>query len=99
MRRRHERPSVTGPSSPDSNRKGHRMNTMFRSYFKIALRNLIKQRGRTVISLFSLVVGLTSFILLMLCVRYELSYDSFFAHSDRVFRLGQYVPEWKFGGS
>ncbi len=78
------------------------MNRMLRNYFKIALRNLIKQRSRTLVSLVSLVslvVGLTAFILLMLCVRYELSYDAFLDQGDRVFRLCQYVPEWKFGGS
>jgi putative ABC transport system permease protein len=72
---------------------------MFRHYFTTAARNLIKQRNRTFISLFSLVVGLTGFILLMLHARYELSYDSFFEHSDRIFQLGQYLPNWKFGGS
>jgi putative ABC transport system permease protein len=72
---------------------------MFTNYFKIAIRNLIKQKNQTFISLFSLVVGMACFILLMLYARYELSYDSFFENSDRIFRLGQYVPEWKFGGS
>ena len=51
------------------------------------------------ISLFSLVVGITSFLLLMLYAKYELSYDSFFESSDRTFLLGQYLPDWKHGGS
>jgi putative ABC transport system permease protein len=72
---------------------------MLGNYFKTAVRTLIKQRNRTFISLFSLVVGLTGFILLMLYARYELGYDAFFAHSDRIHRLGQYLPDWRFGGS
>ena len=72
---------------------------MVKNYLKIAIRNLIKQKSWTVISLFSLVVGITCFILLMLYARYELSYDSFFKHSDRIFLLGQYLPDWKHGGS
>ena len=72
---------------------------MFKNYFKIAVRNLIKQKSWTFISLFSLVVGITCFILLMLYARYELSYDSFFRHSDRIYQLGQYLPDWKHGGS
>ncbi|MDH4271608.1 MAG: ABC transporter permease [Candidatus Aminicenantes bacterium] len=72
---------------------------MFANYLKIAVRNLIKQKSQTFISLFSLVVGMACFILLTLYARYELSYDSFFEHGDRVFRLGQYVPDWNFGGS
>ncbi|MBW2644792.1 MAG: ABC transporter permease [Deltaproteobacteria bacterium] len=72
---------------------------MFKNYFKIAFRNLIKQKSWTLISLFSLAVGITCFMLLMLYSRYELSYDSFFKHSDRIFQLGQYLPDWKHGGS
>jgi len=75
------------------------MNSLFPNYFKIAVRNLIKHRNRTFISLFSLVVGMACFVLLMLYARYQLSYDSFFEKSDRIFRLGQYLPDWKFGGS
>jgi putative ABC transport system permease protein len=44
-------------------------------------------------------VGVTCFILLVLYARYELSYDSFFERSDRIFQIGQYLPDWKFGGS
>jgi putative ABC transport system permease protein len=72
---------------------------MIKSYFKIAIRNLIKQKSWTFISLFSMVVGIASFILLSLYARYELSYDSFFKHSDLIYQLGQYLPDWKHGGS
>ncbi len=72
---------------------------MFKNYLKIAVRNLIKKKSWTFISLFSLVVGITCFILLILYAGYELRYDSFFKHSDRIFMLGQYLPDWKFGGS
>lgn len=72
---------------------------MYKNYLKTAVRNLIKRKSWTLISLFSLVVGITSFILLMLYARYELSYDSFFKNSDRTFLLGQYMPDWKHGGS
>ncbi len=72
---------------------------MFKSYIKITIRNLIKQKSWTFISLSSMVVGITSFILLSLYARYELSYDSFFKHSDLIFQLGQFLPDWKHGGS
>ncbi len=72
---------------------------MFKNYFKIAIRNLIKQKSWAVISLFSLVVGITCFMLLILYARYELSYDSFFKRSDRIFLLGQHLPDWEHGGS
>ena len=72
---------------------------MLKNYFRITVRNLIKQKSWIFISFISLVVGMTSFILLMLYARYELSYDSFFKHSDQIFQLGQYLPDWKHGGS
>jgi putative ABC transport system permease protein len=65
---------------------------MLKNYFFIAARNLVQQRSRTLISLFSLIMGLTSFLLLMLYARHELSYDSFLKSGDRVYRLGQHVP-------
>jgi len=72
---------------------------MIKSHFKIAIRNLIKQKSWTLISLFSMVVGIASFVLLSLYARYELNYDSFFEHSELIYQLGQYLPDWKHGGS
>lgn len=72
---------------------------MINNLVKTSFRTLIKHKSLTLISLFSLVVGATSFMLLTLNARFELSYDSFFAHGDRVYHLGQYLPDWEFGGS
>jgi putative ABC transport system permease protein len=69
------------------------------SNIKLALRNLVKYRSMTFIGSFSLAVGMASFILLMLFVRYELSYDSMFKESDRIFLLGQSVQDQESGGS
>jgi len=75
------------------------MNILFKNYFTVAVRNIVTQRSRTLISLVSLIVGMTCFILLILYSRYELSYDSFFEHGDQIFQLGQYVPDWNFRGT
>lgn len=72
---------------------------LFLSYLKLAVRNLIKYKSMTFIGSFSLVVGMSSFILLMLYVRYELSYDSIFEKSDRIFLLGQSIQDQESGGS
>jgi len=53
----------------------------------------------TFIGSFSLAVGMASFIILILFVRYELSYDSMFKESDRIFLLGQSVQDQESGGS
>ncbi|MFC1724538.1 ABC transporter permease [candidate division KSB1 bacterium] len=72
---------------------------MFTNYFKVAFRNFKRKKGYTFINIFSLIVGITCFMLLMVYVKYELSYDSFHKKSDRIYMLGQYVPSWNFGGS
>ncbi|MBN2265364.1 MAG: hypothetical protein JW775_06070, partial [Candidatus Aminicenantes bacterium] len=72
---------------------------MFGNYLRSALRILRKQKSYAAISVFSLVVGMTSFILLMLFSRYELGYDAFHANADRVFLVGQVVPEWNVMGT
>lgn len=72
---------------------------IFLSYLRLAVRNLVKFKSMTFIGSFSLVVGMSSFILLMLFVRYELSYDSIFENSDRIFLLGQSLQDQESGGS
>lgn len=69
------------------------------SNVKSAVRSLIKYKSVTLIGSFSLAVGMSCFILLMLFVRYELSYDSFFRKSDRIFLLGQSIQNQESGGS
>ncbi len=72
---------------------------LFLSHLKLAVRNLIKNRSMTIMGSFSLVVGMSGFILLMLYARYELSYDSIFENSDRIFLLGQTIQDQQSGGS
>lgn len=72
---------------------------MFKNYLKIALRNFKRQKGFTFINVFGLAVGITCFLLIMMYVKYELSYDSFHTKSDRIFRIGMYWDAWSFRGS
>ena len=48
---------------------------MFKSYLKIALRNLINQKGHAFINLAGLAIGIACCILIMLFVQDEMSYD------------------------
>lgn len=59
---------------------------MIRNYFKIAWRNIIKHRTFTFINVAGLTIGVGSFVLLMLYVNYENSYDKF-EGSDKVYRV------------
>jgi putative ABC transport system permease protein len=61
--------------------------TMLKHYLKIALRNLFKQKGISLINIFGLTVGMTCAILIFLWVGQQLSYDQAQIKKDRIFRL------------
>jgi putative ABC transport system permease protein len=60
---------------------------MFRNYLTTALRNLIRHRLYSFINIAGLAVGLACVILIMLFVREELSYDTWIAGSDKLYRV------------
>ncbi len=60
---------------------------MIRNYFKIAFRNLVRQKGFTFINIAGLAIGLTCFLLIGLYVKDELSYDRFNKNADRIYRV------------
>lgn len=60
---------------------------MLVNYLKIAFRSLLKFRGYAVINLLGLALGLTAGILIMLYVLDELSFDTFHAKIDRIYRV------------
>lgn len=67
--------------------------TMLGNNLKITLRNLAAHKGSSLIKISGLVVGLASFILISLFVRYEFSFDRYHARSDRIYRVIQHQPE------
>jgi len=77
----------------------YRSSFMFSSYVKIAIRNIQRYRGYNLINVAGLAVGMICFILIMLYVKYELSFDSFHKNSDRIYRVALHLPTWNFRGS
>ena len=65
---------------------------MFKNYLKITLRNLHKQRGYAFLNICSLAAGIACFILIVLFVRHEVSYEQFLENKDRIFRVVQERP-------
>ncbi|MCA0200414.1 MAG: ABC transporter permease [Proteobacteria bacterium] len=61
---------------------------MLKNYITVALRNLLKNRLYTAINIFGLAVGLASCILILLYVRHETSYDSWFPNAERIYQVG-----------
>ena len=60
---------------------------MFRNYFKVATRNILKHKFYAVINVLGLAIGMTCCLLIFLYVQHELSYDSFHAKKDRIYRV------------
>jgi putative ABC transport system permease protein len=60
---------------------------MFKNYLKIALRNIGKYKTYSSINIIGLAIGIACCILILLFVQDELSYDSYHAHSDHIYRL------------
>ncbi len=60
---------------------------MIKNYFKIALRNLWKNKTFSVINIVGLTTGLTCCLLMTLYLQHELSYDKFQKNGDRVVRV------------
>ena len=60
---------------------------MIKNYLKIAWRNIVRHKGYSFINIFGLAAGLACCLLIMLYVRYEMSYDQYHEFKDRIFRI------------
>jgi len=60
---------------------------MIKSYFRYAFRNLVKQRGRTLINLIGLSFSMALVIIIYLYTTEELSYNNFHENRDRIYRM------------
>jgi len=60
---------------------------MFRNYFAIAIRNIVRNKVHSFINIVGLALGLASFILIMLFVTDELGYEKFHLKADRIYRI------------
>jgi putative ABC transport system permease protein len=59
---------------------------MLKNYFKIAVRNLYKSKAFSVLNISGLAIGMASAMLILLWVRNELRYDSFYRNSSRLYQ-------------
>src|SRR6478609_7904381 len=60
---------------------------MFKNYLKITWRNLLKNKGFTLINISGLAVGMASAALILFWVQNEISYDQFHAKKDRIYQM------------
>src|SRR6476659_4560922 len=60
---------------------------MIKQYFKIAIRNLLKQKGLALINVMGLSIGIACFSLFLLYAVNEFSFDRFHKHGDHIYRV------------
>lgn len=60
---------------------------MLQSYFKSAWRNLLRDRQYTIINILGLAIGIACFLLILLNIQDELSFDQHHVHKDRIVRV------------
>ncbi|MDB4901002.1 MAG: cell division protein FtsX [Mucilaginibacter sp.] len=69
---------------------------MFQNYFKIAFRNLLRNKSFSAINICGLAIGLAVCLLITLFVIDELSYDKYNLKADRIYRVNS---DFKVNGS
>jgi len=62
-------------------------NYMFRNYFKIAWRNIARNKVYTAINVLGLSLGVCACLIIYLVTAFELSYDTFHPDKDRIYRI------------
>src|SRR5574339_390850 len=60
---------------------------MFKNYFKVAVRNLLKRKGFSLINILGLATGMSVCLLIVLFIQSELSYDKHNEKADNIYRV------------
>jgi putative ABC transport system permease protein len=60
---------------------------MFRNYFKVSIRSLIRHKFYSIINIFGLTIGTACCLFILLFVNHEFSYDNFWKDSDQIYRV------------
>jgi len=60
---------------------------MLKNYFKIAWRNLFRNKGFSITNLLGLTIGMTCTMLILLWVKDELTYDKFHSNYDNIYEV------------
>lgn len=74
---------------------------MIRNYFKIAWRNLLRNKSFSLINITGLAVGMASAMLILLWIHHEVSYDNFHVKRDRLYQawnrytIDGEIQDWK----
>ncbi|MCE5273244.1 ABC transporter permease [bacterium] len=68
---------------------------MFSNYLKVALRNILRHKLYSAINIAGLAVGIAAFMVIVLWVQFNLSFDGFHKNADRIYKV---INILNFGG-
>ena len=57
---------------------------MLKNFFKVAWRNILRQKGLSFINITGLAIGMAFAMLIGLWIQYETSFDKFHVNADRI---------------
>ncbi|HEX8641402.1 MAG TPA: ABC transporter permease [Allosphingosinicella sp.] len=60
---------------------------MWRNYVTVGLRSLLKSRTYAFINIFGLAIGMAACLMILLYVRYEMSYDRWIPEAERIYQI------------
>src|SRR4249919_497494 len=63
------------------------LTSMFKNYFKIAWRNLLRNKGYAAINITGLAVGIAVCLVIFIIIQYHTGFDSFHSKKDRAYRV------------
>ena len=66
---------------------------MIRNFLKITLRNIIRHKAYSAISILGLAIGFSAFILISLFINYEYSWDKHNVNYNRIYRVQRFYPK------
>ena len=61
---------------------------MIAHYLKVAVRNLLKYKTQSIISIVGLAIGLATFSLSSIWLKYEMNYDTHWPDAERIYQVG-----------
>ena len=67
---------------------------MFKNYLKIAIRNILRQKGYSFINIFGLALGMAVCIIILMWINTEITYDRFNENLNDIYLATNYT---KFG--
>ncbi len=60
---------------------------MIKNYFKIAFRNLLRQKFYSITNILGLAIGIAACLVILLFIQYELSFENDHSKADRIYRV------------